>query len=115
MITATTRLVALLGHPVSGSLSPRMQNAAFAARALDWAYVALDVEEASLATAVAGLRALGFAGANITSPHKGPVAQLCDDLDDLAPRSGALNTPVFADRGPIPRANTHRPAGPPAP
>src|SRR5919206_538651 len=40
MITAATRLVALLGHPVAHSLSPRMQNAAFAARALDWAYVA---------------------------------------------------------------------------
>ena len=43
MITAETRLVALLGQPVAGSLSPRMQNAAFAARGLDWAYVALDV------------------------------------------------------------------------
>ena len=43
MISATTRLVALLGHPVSDSLSPRMQNAAFAARGLDWAYVACDV------------------------------------------------------------------------
>src|SRR2546423_12962587 len=99
MITATTRLVALLGHPVSGSLSPRMQNAAFAARALDWAYVALDVEEASLATAVAGPRALGFAGADVTSPHKGPVAQPCDDLDDLAHRSGAANTRMFSHGG----------------
>src|SRR2546423_6777198 len=111
MITATTRLVALLGHPVSGSLSPRMQNAAFAARALDWAYVALDVEEASFATAVGGLRALGFAGANVTSPHKGAVAQLCDDLDDLARRSGAVNTLVFADGGRIRGANTDGPAG----
>ena len=110
MITATTRLVALLGHPVSGSLSPRMQNAAFAARALDWAYVALDVEEASLATAVGGLRALGFAGANVTSPHKGAVAQLCDELDDLARRSGAVNTLVFADGGRIRGANTDGPA-----
>jgi len=43
LIGGTTRLVALIGHPVAHSLSPRMQNAAFAARALDWAYVALDV------------------------------------------------------------------------
>src|SRR5256714_555487 len=110
MITATTRLVALLGHPVSGSLSPRMQNAAFAARALDWAYVALDVGEASLATGVGGLRALGFAGANVTIPHKGAAAQLCDDLDDLARRSGAVNTLVFADGGRIRGANTDGPA-----
>ena len=43
VISASTRLVALLGHPVAHSLSPRMQNAAFAARGLDWAYVASDV------------------------------------------------------------------------
>jgi shikimate dehydrogenase len=43
LTTAATRLVALIGHPVAHSLSPRMQNAAFAARGLDWAYVALDI------------------------------------------------------------------------
>src|SRR5437763_15790825 len=95
MITATTRLVALLGHPVAHSLSPRMQNAAFAARALDWAYVACDVEPDALPAAVAGLRALGFAGANVTIPHKGAAVGLRDDLDDLARRSGAANTPLF--------------------
>ena len=109
MITATTRLVALLGHPVAHSLSPRMQNAAFAARALDWAYVACDVELAALPAAVAGLRALGFAGANVTIPHKGAVAELCDALDDLSRRSGAVNTLVFHD-GRIVGANTDGPA-----
>ena len=43
MIGGATKLVALLGQPVAESLSPRMQNAAFAARALDWAYVPLEV------------------------------------------------------------------------
>ena len=110
MITATTRLVALLGHPVDHSLSPRMQNAAFAARALDWAYVACDVEPDALPAAVAGLRALGFAGANVTIPHKGAAAGLCDELDDLARRSGAVNTLVFdRDRGVV-GANTDGPA-----
>jgi shikimate dehydrogenase len=109
MITAATRLVALLGHPVAHSLSPRMQNAAFAARALDWAYVACDVDPDALPTAVAGLRALGFAGANVTIPHKGAVAELCDELDDLALRSGAVNTLVFRD-GRIVGANTDGPA-----
>ena len=75
-ISATTRLVALLGHPVQHSLSPRMQNAAFAARGLDWAYVALDVPPERLEQAVLGLGALGFAGANITAPHKLAVARL---------------------------------------
>jgi shikimate dehydrogenase len=96
-LTATTRLVALLGHPVSGSLSPRMQNAAFAARGLDWAYVALDVEPARLGDAVRGLEAVGFAGANVTVPHKLAVVELCDELDPVAERAGSVNTLVFRD------------------
>ena len=53
-----------------------MQNAAFAARGLDWAYVALDVPPERLEEAVHGLAALGFAGANITAPHKVEVARI---------------------------------------
>ena len=110
MISTTTRLVALLGHPVAHSLSPRIQNAAFAARALDWAYVACDVDPAALPAAVEGLRALGFAAANVTIPHKGAVAGLCDELDDLSRRSGAVNTLVFREGGRIVAANTDGPA-----
>jgi shikimate dehydrogenase len=71
-----TELVALLGHPVAHSLSPRMQNAAFAARGLDWLYVAIDVPPERLGAAVEGLAGLGFAGANVTAPHKIEVARL---------------------------------------
>jgi shikimate dehydrogenase len=81
VIGGATRLVGLLGQPVAGSLSPRMQNAAFAARGLDWAYVPLEVEPARLAEAVRGLVALGFAGANVTIPHKEAVAALCDEAE----------------------------------
>jgi shikimate dehydrogenase len=89
LITAETRLVALLGHPVSESLSPRMQNAAFAARGLDWAYVALDVVPEDFETVVQGLAAAGFAGANVTTPHKRAAAELAEtDLE-------SVNTLVF--------------------
>ena len=71
-----SELVALLGHPVAHSLSPRMQNAAFAARGLDWLYVAIDVPPERLEEAVRGLAGLGFAGANVTAPHKQAVAHL---------------------------------------
>ena len=87
-----TRLVALLGHPVAHSLSPRMQNAAFAARGLDWLYVACDVEPAGFETAVRGLVAAGFAGANVTIPHKRAAAALCDEAD-----GEAVNTLVFSE------------------
>ena len=93
MITARTRLVALLGHPVAHSLSPRMQNAAFAARGLDWAYVALDVEAAKLETVVRGLAAAGFAGANVTAPHKLAAAAL-DIVETDAP---SVNILLFVD------------------
>jgi shikimate dehydrogenase len=83
------RLVALIGSPVAQSLSPRMQNAAFAVRGLDWRYVACNVEPASLEAAVRGLDALGFAGANVTAPYKREVAQLVEtELE-------SVNTLVF--------------------
>ena len=78
MITGETRLVGLLGDPVSGSLSPLMHNAAFAALGLDWAYVPLPVKAERLEEAIRGLVALGFAGANVTTPHKLAVAGLVD-------------------------------------
>jgi shikimate dehydrogenase len=81
VIGGATRLVGLLGRPVAGSLSPRMQNAAFAVRALDWAYVPAEVEPARLEEAVRGLVAFGFVGANVTIPHKEAVAALCDEAE----------------------------------
>ncbi len=95
MIDGQTRLVGLIGRPVAGSLSPRMQNAAFAARGLNWAYMPLEVEPAQLRDAVRGLVALGFAGANVTIPHKTAVVALCDELDPVAERAGSVNTLVF--------------------
>jgi shikimate dehydrogenase len=94
LLTGETRLVGLIGDPVSHSLSPRMQNAAFAARGLDWAYVPLPVSAVRLEDAVAGLVALGFAGANVTIPHKTAVLAFCDELDEVAERAGSVNTIV---------------------
>jgi shikimate dehydrogenase len=78
VITGETRLVGLLGDPVSGSLSPLMHNAAFAALGLDWAYVPLSVTAERLPEAVRGLVAMGFAGANVTTPHKLAAAELAE-------------------------------------
>jgi shikimate dehydrogenase len=85
-----TAYVALLGRPVAHSLSPRMQNAAFAARGLDWHYVAFDVGDA--AAAIGALHTLGFAGANVTIPHKEAAAAACDEAD-----GDAVNTIVFRE------------------
>ncbi|MDX6436202.1 MAG: shikimate dehydrogenase, partial [Gaiellaceae bacterium] len=91
MITGETRLVGLLGDPVSHSLSPLLQNAAFAARGLDWAYVPLAVTAEQLSDAIRGLVALGFAGANVTTPHKLAVAKLVETDEE------SVNTLVIRD------------------
>jgi shikimate dehydrogenase len=84
LLTAETRLVGLIGNPVAQSLSPAMQNAAFAARGLDWAYLPLLVEDGRLEDAIRGLPALGFVGANVTAPHKTEAARLVEsDLDSV--------------------------------
>jgi len=74
-----------------------MHNAAFAASGLDWAYVPLPVKEGRLEEALAGLVALGFAGANVTIPHKTAVVAFCDELDEVAERAGSVNTLVIRD------------------
>ena len=68
-IKEAATLVGLLGWPTSQSLSPPMQNAACAALGLDWAYVPLPTPPELLGDAVRGLRAVGFAGANVRSPQ----------------------------------------------
>jgi len=82
--------VALIGRPVAESLSPRMHNAAFAALGLDWTYIAVDVGDPL--EAVRALAGLGFAGANVTIPHKQAVVAACDEAD-----GDAVNTLVFRD------------------
>lgn len=93
-IRGTTRLVGLIGWPVEHSLSPRMQNTAFAALGLDWAYVSLPTRPEQLSEAVSGLVALGFAGANVTAPHKLAVAELCEtdapSVNTLVVRDGRV-------------------------
>jgi shikimate dehydrogenase len=92
MITGDTRLVGLIGWPVAHSLSPAMHNAAFDHLGIDWKYVPLPVHPDMLASAVQGLAALGFAGANVTVPHKTAVMTQIDGLSEPARQIGAVNT-----------------------
>jgi shikimate dehydrogenase len=69
-----------------------MHTAAYRAVGLDWEYTRIDVEPADLAAFVAGLRSGGFAGVNVTIPHKGAVLELCDEVSDAARRAGSVNT-----------------------
>lgn len=93
-INGNTKLVGIIGDPVSHSLSPRMQNAAFAAMGLDMCYVPLLVAPDHLHDAIWGLKAMHFLGANVTIPHKVAAAKLMDKLADSARMTGSVNTIV---------------------
>jgi len=85
--------VLLLGDPVSRSLSPGMQNAAFEALGIDCRYVLREVSRAGLAGAIAELRGdERVIGANVTIPHKESVIAFLDELDSQAARVSAVNT-----------------------
>lgn len=76
-----------------------MHNAAFAALGLNWRYVACEVDPNKLRTAIAGAQAMGFAGINLTVPHKLLAVDMVDALDATAKRWGAVNTILFNEHG----------------
>jgi shikimate dehydrogenase len=90
----SSQAVGLIGWPVEHSLSPAMQNAAFAACGLDWRYELWPTPIETLAERVAGLRQAGVAGANVTVPHKTAVLPLLDKVQPGAAAVGAVNTIV---------------------
>lgn len=91
--------VGLIGHPVAHSVSPRMHAGAFAAAGLLGQYSALDVAPGAVAEFLARARREGWRGFNVTIPHKETVYALCDRLDPLARRVGAVNTVVLEPDG----------------
>jgi shikimate dehydrogenase len=89
-----TDIIALLGHPVSHSISPRFQQAALDACGVDARYEAWDVDAADLPIAMERLRSGSLLGANVTIPHKEAAARMVDRPDALVERMGAVNTIV---------------------
>jgi shikimate dehydrogenase len=99
----------VLGWPVAHSRSPAMHAAAFAALGLtDWTYQLLPVPPELFDETVRALPAAGFAGANVTLPHKLAALALADEASPAARAIGAANTLLF-DRGSIRAENTDAP------
>jgi len=94
MVNANTELIGLFGHPVSHSKSPLMHNAMFHELGLNYLYLAFDVQPENLQAAIAGVRALGFRGLNITIPHKEAIIPFLDEISPEAKLIGAVNTVV---------------------
>ena len=93
-VTGKTKVVGVWGHPVGHSRSPAMHNAALQSLGLDWVYVPFDVDPdpANVKDALAGLRALGLVGVNVTVPLKESVGPLLDEVDEDARWIGSVNT-----------------------
>jgi len=92
-ISPQTKVYALIGNPVSHSMSPAIHNAAFMALNLDCIYVAFKVEDVK--NALAGMRALdNFRGMSVTIPHKIEVMQYVDEIPDVDRHIGSINTVV---------------------
>lgn len=106
MITGKARIAGVIGWPVDHSKSPRLHNFWLDQYGIDGAYVPLAAAPENLPAAVRGLAALGFAGANVTVPHKETVLDLVDETDENARRIGAVNTIVVDAAGRLIGSNT---------
>jgi shikimate dehydrogenase len=93
------RVAGLIGWPVSQSRSPLLHGHWLAEHGIAGAYVPLPVAPGRLGDALRGLVALGFAGANVTVPHKEEAARLVDRVDPVGQRMGAINLIVVEADG----------------
>ena len=106
-ISPKTKVFALIGNPVSHSMSPAIHNAAFMELNIDSLYVAFQVEDVK--SAMAGMRALdNFKGMSVTIPHKIEVMQYVDEIPDVDRHIGSINT-VVKEEGKLIGFNTDGP------
>jgi shikimate dehydrogenase len=96
-IGGATKVCAVIGDPIEHTLSPPMHNAAFRSLGMDYVYVAFRIRRDQLARAIAGFRALGIVGVNVTRPHKTSILRFLDGIERNAREIGAVNTVVNAD------------------
>lgn len=92
MATSSFILAGVMGWPIAHSRSPLIHSHWIAEHGLQGAYVPLAVNPVHLSQALAGLKALGFAGCNLTLPHKIEALPWVDELEPVAQRIGAVNT-----------------------
>ena len=105
ILSGHARVAGIAGWPVTYSRSPRLHGYWLRHHGIDGAYIPLPIRPGELPIAARGLLAAGFAGANVTIPHKLAAFEICDTVDDTARRAGAVNTLVFRD-GKVAGSNT---------
>jgi len=105
VITGTTKLLGVIGHPVEHSLSPVIHNAVLAtlrgndSQQADYVYLAFPVKPGELKVAVDGFTAIDLQGFNVTLPHKQAIVPLLTEVSPIAEAVGAVNTVWRTDKG----------------
>lgn len=99
ILSGTARVAGVMGWPVGHSLSPRLHGYWLQHHRIDGAYVPMAVRPERIADALRALPVLGFAGANLTVPHKEMALAVMDEVEPLARRVGAVNTVVVRSDG----------------
>jgi shikimate dehydrogenase len=105
ILSAHARVAGIIGWPVGHSRSPRLHGYWLEKYRIDGAYIPLPISPEHFRQSVRGLMHAGFAGANVTIPHKLAAFEVCDTVDETARRAGAVNTLTFGD-GKITGTNT---------
>ena len=105
-ITGRAKLAGVMGWPVGHSLSPTLHGYWLQALNIDGAYVPLAVRPENFVGALRMLPKLGFAGVNVTIPHKEAALAAVDEVDAAARRIGAVNTVVVRPDGTLKGSNT---------
>ena len=105
-ININTRMIALLGKPLSQSYAARMQNAAYKAAGINMLYFYSEVENEHLLDVVNGIRHMSFAGFAVTKPNKVEIMKYVDEKDSLCEKMNASNTVVILPDGKLKAYNT---------
>jgi shikimate dehydrogenase len=105
-LTGAARIAGVMGWPIKHSRSPRLHGYWIEKYRVDGAYVPLAVNPEELSVALRALRPLGFAGVNLTVPHKELALPVLDHVDPLARRIGAANTIIVREDGALAGTNS---------
>lgn len=109
-ITARTKVLCVIGHPIEHSMSPIMHNAAIKDLGLNYLYISFDILPKYLNSAVKGFRALDIKGINVTMPYKQKIMKYIDKIDPLAQKIRAVNT-IKNEEGYLKAINTDAKGG----
>ncbi len=105
-VTGSSKVAGVMGWPVEHSRSPLLHNYWLRKYNISGVYVPMAVDPVGLKDALRALPHLGFAGCNITVPHKENAMMLVDEVDELAKKVGAINTVIVGKKGKLIGRNT---------